>query len=211
MGTSLYPCRGGCPHPPAVGRHPPVGAILAAARPYRGGAPGRRALQAAEIFGAGGPGVPPLRVERNDRIIGTVPLIRSSVRTGPPSPRGKLFCTGSVGSSKPGAQREPHQPKFLQTQGPSGPGRNRTQALLILRAGNEAPTKQEGVPRNGVRGKATMGTKCPSEPSPAAFWLLCRRGQSNPLSADSGTPSAKIYGPLITLGLQNHFHSRQPK
>ena len=173
--------------------------------------PGGRALQAAEIFGAGGPGVPPLRVERNDRIIGTVPLIRSSVRTGPPSPRGKLFCTGSVGSSKPGAQREPHQPKFLQTQGPSGPGRNRTQALLILRAGNEAPTKQEGVPRNGVRGKATMGTKCPSEPSPAAFWLLCRRGQSNPLSADSGTPSAKIYGPLITLGLQNHFHSRQPK
>ena len=118
MGMSLYPCRGGCPHPPAVGRHPPVGAILAAARPYRGRAPGRRALQAAEIFGAGGPGVPPLRVERNDRIIGTVPLIRSSVRTGPPSPRGKLFCTGSVGSSKPGAEIEPHQRQFLHTQGP---------------------------------------------------------------------------------------------
>ena len=69
----------------------------------------------------------------------------------------------------------------------------------------------EGVPRNGVRGKATMGTKCPSEPSPAAFWLLCRRGQSNPLSADSGIPPAKNYGPLITLGLQNHFHSLQPR
>ena len=136
MGMSLYPCRGGCPHPPAVGRHPPVGAILAAARPYLGGAPGRRALQAAEIFGAGGPGVPPLRVERNDRIIGTVPLIRSSVRTGPPSPRGKLFCTGSVGSSKPGAQREPHQPKFLQTQGQVA-RREFRPATQILRAGNE--------------------------------------------------------------------------
>ena len=46
---------------------------------------------------------------------------------------------------------------------------------------------------------------------PGPFATTSRRGQSNPLSADSGTPSAKIYGPLITLGLQNHFHSRQPK
>ena len=121
------------------------------------------------------------------------------------------ICTGTVSWANPGAVRKSQQNQILHIQGPSGPGRNRTQALLILRAGNEAPTKQEGVPRNGVRGKATMGTKCPSEPSPAAFWLLCRRGQSNPLSADSGIPPAKIYGPLITLGLQNHFHSRQPR
>ena len=121
------------------------------------------------------------------------------------------ICTGTVSWANPGAVRKSQQNQILHIQGPSGPGRNRTQALLILRAGNEAPTKQEGVPRNGVRGKATMGTKCPSEPSPAAFWLLCRRGQSNPLSADSGIPPVKIYGPLITLGLQNHFHSRQPR
>ena len=43
------------------------------------------------------------------------------------------------------------------------------------------------------------------------FGYFAARGQSNPLSADSGIPPAKIYGPLITLGLQNHFHSRQPK
>ena len=130
----------------------------------------------------------------------------------PPSPlQGEGYFAPGALAQKTQAQCENRTRNKFCTPRAQWPGRKRGQALLILRAGNEAPTKQEGVPRNGVRGKATMGTKCPSEPSPAAFWLLCRRGQSNPLSADSGIPPAKIYGPLITLGLQNHFHSRHPR
>ena len=147
----------------------------------------------------------------------------------PPSPlQGEGYFAPGALAQKTQAQCEKRTRNKFCTPRAQWPGRKRGQALLILRAGNEAPTKQEGVPRNGVRGrlplsggdgpkcqrgvgKATMGTKCPSEPSPAAFWLLCRRGQSNPPSADSGIPPAKIYGPLITLGLQNHFHSRHPR
>ena len=47
--------------------------------------------------------------------------------------------TGSVSSAKSGAETRPHQKQILRTQGPSGSGRNRTQALLILRAGNFLP------------------------------------------------------------------------
>ena len=64
---------------------------------------------------------------------------------------------GSIGSANSGAVVKPHQPQFLRTQGPCGPGKNRTQALLILRAGTSALTNQERVPRNGVRGKRPMG------------------------------------------------------
>ena len=51
-----------------------------------------------------------------------------------------------------------------------------------------APIKWGPGPTSPARGRcreatdgvgwATMGTKCPSEPSPAAFCLLCRHGQS---------------------------------
>ena len=99
----------------------------------------------------------------------------------PPSPlQGEGYFAPGALAQKTQAQCENRTRNKFCTPRAQWPGRKRGQALLILRAGNEAPTKQEGVPRNGVRGKATMGTKCPSEPSPAAFWLLCRRGQSNP-------------------------------
>ena len=68
---------------------------------------------------------------------------------------GRLFCTGSVGPAKAGAEVEPHRTQILQTQGPSGPGRNRTQALLVLRAGRTAQRPRDN-PRNGVRGKVNM-------------------------------------------------------
>ena len=48
-------------------------------------------------------------------------------------------------------------PKFLPAQAPSGAGRDRAQALLILRAGNSLPAPRDN-PRNGVRGKATRST-----------------------------------------------------
>ena len=207
----MYPCRGGCPHPPAVGRHPPVGTILAAARPYRGGASGRPRPTGGGNLRGGRPGcaAPTGGTKRQDNRDRSPHPVQCAHWT--TFPQGKAILHRERWLVKARRTEGTAPAEIFTNPGPSGPGRNRTQALLILRAGNEAPTKQEGVPRNGVRGKATMGTKCPSEPSPAAFWLLCRRGQSNPLSADSGIPPAKIYGPLITLGLQNHFHSRQPR
>ena len=59
----------------------------------------------------------------------------------------------SVGSANSGAKLEPHQKQILQTQAPSGAGRTRTQALLVLRAGNFLPGLRDN-PRNrgpGVR------------------------------------------------------------
>ena len=81
---------------------------------------------------------------------------RGRSQTGPPRIR-----TGSVGSANPGAEIKSHQFQFFLTQAPSGAGRNGTQALLILRAGKILPAPR-GNPRNGVRGKATMSTKCSS-------------------------------------------------
>ena len=64
--------------------------------------------------------------------------------------------TGSVGSAKSGAEAGPHQKHILRTQGPSGSGRNRTQALLILRAGNFLPIIKGVTPVMGVRGRLLL-------------------------------------------------------
>ena len=70
------------------------------------------------------------------------------------------ICTGSVGSVKPGAPTGPHQPKFLQTQGPVA----RLEFRHSLRfCAPEILCQAKGItPVNGVRGKATMSTKCSS-------------------------------------------------
>ena len=49
-------------------------------------------------------------------------------------------------------ERNRTSPNFPPTQAPSGAGRNRTQALLILRAGNILPTSR-GNPRKWGPGK----------------------------------------------------------
>ena len=100
---------------------------------------------------------------------------------GPPAVNGP----GTVCSANPGAGMEPQNLEFLLTQGPVG-REERRKVTQILRAGTIAEPDRYASPVIGVRGKATMSTKCSSEPSPAAFWLLCRRGQSNPPSADGG-------------------------
>ena len=69
---------------------------------------------------------------------------------------GRLFCTGSVGPAEAGAEVEPHRTQILQIQGPSGPGRNRTQALLVLRAGNSAELLRRVPRKMGSRGRANM-------------------------------------------------------
>ena len=123
--------------------HPPQCTHWGAFHLSRGGPDGR-------------PGVPPLRAERNSGIIRGVPLIRSSVRTGPPSPRGRLSgdrkgrpygmkWSRGVGSAKPGAEVKPQYLEFLQPQAPVGriELRNATQ---ILRAENAATFFRKALP-----------------------------------------------------------------
>ncbi len=85
-----------------------------------------------------------------------------------PSPRGRLKAAARAAPTArtgPGAlvrrrqaqNRNCTSPKFLPAQAPSGAGRDRAQALLILRAGNSLPAPRDN-PRNGVRGKATRST-----------------------------------------------------
>ena len=123
--------------------HPPQCTHWGAFHLSRGGPDGR-------------PGVPPLRAERNSGIIRGVPLIRSSVRTGPPSPRGRLSgdrkgrpygmkWSRGVGSAKPGAVAELHQPSIFGQPGPSGPAGIQTRTQ-ILRAENAATFFRKALP-----------------------------------------------------------------
>ena len=156
--------------------HPPQCTHWGAFHLSRGGPDGR-------------PGVPPLRAERNSGIIRGVPLIRSSVCTGPPSPRGRLSgdrkgrpygmkWSRGVGSAKPGAEVKPQYLEFLQPQAPVGriELRNATQ---ILRAGNIARPAKYASPVMGSGESGHMGTKCPSAASPAILWFLSHRWERN--------------------------------
>ena len=90
-------------------------------------------------------------------------------------------------SAKPGAAAEPRQSQFSTRPGPSGPVGIEI-LTQILRAGR-ALMRDRRAPRKGGRGKAVIGEQSsPLRRPPAAFWLLCRRGQSNPPSADGGIP-----------------------
>ena len=53
-------------------------------------------------------------------------------------------------------------PNFPPTQAPSGAGWNRTQALLILRAGRILLASRGNPRKWGTGGKANMDTECPS-------------------------------------------------
>ena len=87
-------------------------------------------------------------------------------------------------------------PEFLQTQGPVGPEGIASDHSDFARR-KSSSIKQECVPRNGVRGKRPMGlggakrSRSPSDASPVAFWLLCRRGQSNSPPAGGEIPLQK--------------------
>ena len=72
---------------------------------------------------------------------------------------------------------------FFPAQAPSGAGRDRTQALLILRAGTVLPASR-GNPRkmgSGESGPMDLGgakrSRSPSAASPVAFCLLFRHGK----------------------------------
>ena len=88
-------------------------------------------------------------------------------------------------------------PKFLPAQAPSGAGRDRAQALLILRAGNSLPAPRDN-PRNGGPGKgdyehevligAVPGGVLVTLP-PRAKSLAARR-QRNPPATNATIPSS---------------------
>ena len=68
--------------------------------------------------------------------------------------------TGRVGLANPGAGMEPHQRQFLQTQGPVA--RREFRHLLRFCAPEMFCLTKGVTPVTGVRGKATMSTKCSS-------------------------------------------------
>ena len=119
--------------------------------------------------------------------------------------RGKQ--TGSVGSAKPGAEVEPHQRQFLQTQGPVARKESR-KATQILRAGNIAKPDRYASPvmGSGESGPMDLGgakrSRSPSDASPGAFCLLCRHGQSNSPPAGGEIPLRKepSSGPMRASG-----------
>ena len=116
------------------------------------------------------------------------------VGAGPRPARGRTLCapTAENGPRALVRRRQAQKRKrtsynFLPAQAPSGAGRNRAQALLILRAGRILPAPRDNPRKRGPgkgeyerdRGKANMSAKRSSEPSPGAFWFLCRHGQRN--------------------------------
>ena len=94
---------------------------------------------------------------------GAVPENGGRVRA--PAPTAEL-APGALARQTQAQKLDRTSGKFSPTQGPSGPGRKRRQALLALRAGNFAELLRRG-PRNGGPGvSGPMGTKCPSAASP---------------------------------------------
>ena len=63
-------------------------------------------------------------------------------------------------SVKPGAEQEPQQQQFLQTQGPVARENTRT-ATQILRAGNDALTARRASPVMGIQGAGEYGREAP--------------------------------------------------
>ena len=84
-----------------------------------------------------------------------------------------------VSSKNPGAETRPQLQQFPSYPGPSGAGWGRTQALLILRAGNFM-SGQRGDSRNGGLGESRHGERSsPLRRPPAILWFLSHRWERN--------------------------------
>ena len=130
----------------------------------------------------GGPVCPPLQSTVHRKPVGArfknpPPSVTASPCHLPPW-RGKAICIGSVGSANLGAEAELHQPQFLQTQGPVAREEFRP-ITQILRAGNDALTTNSVSPVKGSGERRMWARSAHIEPSPGAFWFLCRHGQRN--------------------------------
>ena len=144
---------------------------------------------------------------------GTVPFSSQ----GPVPDRPARIRTGSVGSSKPGAEIEPHQRQFLHTQGPVA-RREFRPITQILRAENFAELFRRASPVTGTGGKANMGTLVPILSRPPAIlkvncpegaregglghWFLSHRWERNSPPAGGETPLRKepSSGPMRASG-----------
>ena len=71
------------------------------------------------------------------------------------------FAPAITCSAKPGAEGRPHKLQFWNNQAPVG-RKERQKVTQILRAGNIAKPDRYASLVIGVRGKATMSTKCSS-------------------------------------------------
>ena len=98
----------------------------------------------------------PLKGNACGRLIAAPTVHRKPV--GAHSMRPPEFAPGALVRKRQARERNRTRPNFPPTQAPSGAGRDRTQALLILRAGNVLPTSRDN-PRNGVRGKRSYGPR----------------------------------------------------
>ena len=106
------------------------------------------------------------------------------------------FAPGALARQRQARERNRTSPNFPPTQAPSGAGRDRTQALLILRAGNVLPTSRDNpVTGSGESGPMDLGgakrSRSPSDASPAILWFLSHRWERNSPPAGGETPPAR--------------------
>ena len=114
--------------------------------------------------------VPPLRRIQKPHLLSQGPV--------PNRPDG--IHTGSVGLGNSGADAEPHQPQFLQGQGPVARMEPR-RATQILRAGNFAKSSRCASPVIGVWGKAVIGERSsPLRRPPASFGSFSTGKRNSP-------------------------------
>ena len=92
-----------------------------------------------------------------------------SVGAGSRPDSGRTLCAPTAENGPEALARQSQAQKwnrislyFPPAQAPSGAGRNRTQALLILRAGRILPASRGNPRKWGAGGKANMDTECPS-------------------------------------------------
>ena len=83
---------------------------------------------------------------------------RATARVAPTAENGP----GSLARQSQAQKWNRISPNFPPAQAPSGAGRNRTQALLILRAGRILLASRGNPRKWGTGGKANMDTECPS-------------------------------------------------
>ena len=86
------------------------------------------------------------------------------------------FAAGALARQTQAQKRDRTRPNFCKPRA-QWPGRNRTQVLLILRAGNPMPTQRDNPRKRGPGKGEYERVSAHFEPSPGAFCLLFRHGK----------------------------------
>ena len=167
----------------------------------------------------GRPGVPPLRTS-------------STSLCSAPSPKGKAFGRpkaaptaengpGTLVRRRQAQKRNRTSPNFLPAQAPSGAGRNRAQALLILRAGNVLLTSR-GYPRirgpgptPPVRGRCRVATEgigwATRSTGTVLLWSRPRRRFAQSLVAPGEAQRSGFAGKRRSKGTNAVFAARRKR